>query len=182
MSMAATVAWGSVGVVSPKVPSPGARWLTRASGSSLKALPPSPSFSSVVRWFHTKVILHIPLILSKLWEILRKSTRRQNTTNAAKCSAATTEKKKVTARIYKSNIYTQGKVSTLMFPLSVLSPFLGSFFMPLVSVKFSDHCHFLHFSAELLALGGNIARNICRLIVDCAGHWHHAEISLSGSL
>lgn len=65
-----------------------------------------------------------------------------------------------------------------MFPLSVLSPFLGSFFMPLVSVKFSDHCHFLHFSAELLALGGNIARNICRLIVDCAGHWHHAEISV----
>lgn len=26
--------------------------------------------------------------------------------------------------------------------------------MPLVSVKFSDHCHFLHFSAELPALGG----------------------------
>lgn len=44
--------------------------------------------------------------------------------------------------------------------------------MPLVSLKFSDHCHFLHFSAELLALGENIARNICRLIVDCARHWH----------
>ena len=69
-----------------------------------------------------------------------------------------------------------------MFPLSVLSPFLGSFFMPLVSVKFSDHCHFLHFFAELLELGGNIARNICRLIVDCAGHWHRAEMSLIGYL
>lgn len=54
--------------------------------------------------------------------------------------------------------------------------------MPLVSVKFSDHCHFLHFFAELLALGGNIARNICRLIVDCAGHWHRTEISMTESL
>lgn len=26
--------------------------------------------------------------------------------------------------------------------------------MPLASVKFSDHCHFLHFSVELPALGG----------------------------
>lgn len=42
-----------------------------------------------------------------------------------------------------------------MLPLSIHSRFfLGSFFMPLVSVKFSDHCHFLHFSAELPALGG----------------------------
>lgn len=41
---------------------------------------PPPSFSSVVRWFHTKVILHIPLILSNLWEILGKTTTRQNLT------------------------------------------------------------------------------------------------------
>lgn len=54
--------------------------------------------------------------------------------------------------------------------------------MPLVSVKFSDHCHFLHFSVELLALGGNITRNICRLIVYCVGHCQCAEISLTGSV
>lgn len=67
-----------------------------------------------------------------------------------------------------------------MFPLSAQSPFLGSFFMPLVSVKFSDHCHFLHFSVELLALGGNITLNVCRLIVYCVGHCQCAEISLTG--
>ena len=52
--------------------------------------------------------------------------------------------------------------------------------MPLVSVKFSDHCHFLHFSAELLALGGNLTQNILRLIVYCVGHWQCAEIPLTG--
>lgn len=39
---AASVARGSVGVVSFGVPAPRACWLTRTSGSSLKALPPSP--------------------------------------------------------------------------------------------------------------------------------------------
>lgn len=63
------------------------RWLLLASLSF-----PPPSFSNVVRWFHTKVILNIPLILSNLWEILRKTTRRQNITNYLKWPAALIEK------------------------------------------------------------------------------------------
>lgn len=90
--------------------------------------PPPPSFSSVVRWFHTKVILHIPLILSKLWEILGKTTGRQNTTNAVKCSAALTEKKKVTARINKNNIHTgKGELYTNV-PSFYSESFSGEFF------------------------------------------------------
>lgn len=170
---AATVVQGLNGRGLPVGHAPRACWLTRTNGSSLRALPPSPfvfQCSALISYqSHTS---HSTYTVKALKNI-RENNRAPKYSKRSKVLSYTHWGKKVTARFNKKITYTQAKVSlTLMFPLSILSPFLGSFFMPPVSVKFSDHCHFLHFSAELLALGENIARNICRLIVDCTRHWH----------
>lgn len=133
-------------------------------------LSPPPSFSSVVRWFHTKVILNIPHILSNLWQILRKTTRRQITTKLVKSAPDLIGKNRETARIKK------GKLPTKVPSLCTQS-LAGRLFMPLASLKFSDHCHFSHFSAELPVLGGK--RNIWRLIHDCVWLSQRAGASLT---
>lgn len=137
---------------------------------------PPPSFSSVVRWFHTKVILNIPLILSNLWEILRKTARRQIITKFLNWPAAFIEQKKVTARIkrwvlHKSLLFLSG-ASFFFFPEEFFhAAWLGEVFRSL---------SFFTFFRGAPCVGRE--ENICRLIVYCVWLSQGAGISLTHSI
>lgn len=122
----------SMGVVSFGVPAPGACWLTRTSGSSLTALPPSVFQCSALISYqsHTSHSTYTVKALRNITEI-NKAPKYYKRSKVLSCTHWGEEGGCTNLYIKKTHTH-RGKVScTLMFPLSVLSPFLGSFFMPL---------------------------------------------------
>lgn len=174
-------------VSSPQAPPPGLVDWRAPAAPPRKALPPSPfvfQCSALISYqSHTSHSTYSVKALRNITEI-NKAPKYNKRSKVLSCAHWEDEGDLIIIIIKKKNTHT-GKVSshTNVPFFSVLSAFFwGGFFMPLVSVKFSDHCHFLHFFRRAPRVGREYRSE--HLQIDGRLCWTLApiaEISLTGS-